>query len=111
MKLLRNQAEFEEWKEFNIFDGDEAGQPREFPCYVRLRVKDWHMEYEEAVYLYRSDIEKMLSDMDAEPPLDAGGLAKKSEPRPIEIGILPDELKDALSGRALITQTSARDEP
>jgi hypothetical protein len=69
MKLLRNQAEFEEWKEFNIFDGDEAGQPREFPCYVRLRVKDWHMEYEEAVYLYRSDIEKMLSDMDAEPPI------------------------------------------
>jgi len=99
MKLLRNQAEFEEWKEGNIFDGDEAGQPREFPCYVRLRVKDWHMEYEEAVYLYRSDIEKMLSDMDAEPPIDAGGLAKKSEPRPIEIGILPDELKDAISGR------------
>jgi hypothetical protein len=69
------------------------------------------MEYKEAVYLYRSDIEKMLSDMDSEPSIDAGGLAKKSEPRPIEIGILPDELKDALSGRALITQTNARDEP
>jgi hypothetical protein len=45
MRLLRNQAEFEEWKDRNIFDGDEAGQPREFPCYVRLLVKDWHMEY------------------------------------------------------------------
>jgi hypothetical protein len=39
------------------------------------------------------------AEFDAEPPIDAE-TAKKSEPRPIEIGILPDELKDALNGRA-----------
>ena len=63
LELLMSQAEFEAWKDENIypFAGDVASQPIEFPCYARTIVQSWNLEEESAVYLYREDIEKMLA--------------------------------------------------
>jgi len=63
LELLKNQEEFEAWKEGNIFSGDTAEQPSEFPCYARTVVQSRPREEECAVYLYRKDVEKMLADM------------------------------------------------
>ena len=63
MDLLINKPAFETWKSGNIFDGDEAAIPAEFPCYVTKEVLNWNCEYEKAIYFYKSDIEKMLDNL------------------------------------------------
>lgn len=63
MKLLKNQQEFEEWKSDKTCKGDKVRNPKLYPCYVYLRVLDWNSEDEESIYLYRTDIEKMLMSL------------------------------------------------
>lgn len=64
MELLKNETDFLKWKKDNISTGDNAEQPMEFPCWVRKEaLYSVYNEDEKAVYLYRSDIERMLSEM------------------------------------------------
>lgn len=64
MFLLKNEAEFNEWKENNIFDDDEADMPDEFPCFVSKEVIDWRYETEKAVYFYKSTLQSMIKELE-----------------------------------------------
>jgi hypothetical protein len=59
MKLLKNQQEFEEWKQLNIGYGCIAEQPKEFPCYVQKMPLNWNMQTIRTEYLYSHDVDKM----------------------------------------------------
>lgn len=63
LSLIKNKDEFDKWKENNIFSGDSADKPVRFPCFARTRVISWNNETEEALYLYREDIQQMLIDI------------------------------------------------
>ena len=63
MELLKDQGSFEEWKSNNIYHGDEAEMPKEFPCYVNKEVLNWNCEYVKAVYFYKDDFESMLKEL------------------------------------------------
>ena len=63
MELLRDNDDFLNWKEANTCDGDEAEPPKEYPCLVLLRVKDWNMQYEVAEYYFKDDIKGYLDDL------------------------------------------------
>jgi hypothetical protein len=65
MKLITCELEFKYWCSENIFYGDEADDPKEYPFFVRTEVKSWNYEEESAVYLYRADLVKMLEEMDS----------------------------------------------
>jgi len=74
MKLLKNQQEFEEWKEIYVSYGDKFITPDYYPCYVVLEIKDWKYEHDEDFYiLYRYDIEKMLMSFSSDTPCCGGG--------------------------------------
>jgi len=62
MILLKNTKDFDAWQKDNLTSHDE---PTEFPCYAYSTVSSWQYEIEEANYLYRRDVEKMLDDMNA----------------------------------------------
>ena len=63
LALVRNKEEFEVWKKGYIYKGDIADDPIEYPCWARTVVTYWDHQGEEAVYLYRSDLERMLEAM------------------------------------------------
>lgn len=62
MKLLKNKEEFEEWKSGE--SGVYAEEPDMFPCYVYKVVHSWGYEEESTIYLYTSNLRKMLSEME-----------------------------------------------
>jgi hypothetical protein len=63
LKLLKNEDEFEDWRENNIFDGDIAHPPKEYPCFVTKIVESWSYEYEKAIFYYKSTLEAMINQL------------------------------------------------
>jgi len=62
-KVLKNESDFLKWKSDNIFDGDTANPPERYPCLARTYVSSWNCQEVSAEYLYRKDVEKLLSEM------------------------------------------------
>ena len=63
MEILKNNDDFIQWKEDNIFYGDIAEDPKQYPCMVLIRVLDWRAEKEEAVYYYKSTFEDYIKKL------------------------------------------------
>ena len=64
-RLLKNAADFADWKSDNIFFGDKASEPERFPCWARTVVLSWNCEEEEAVYMYLEDVAALLASFEA----------------------------------------------
>lgn len=63
IKLLKSKLEFENWKLDNIFLGDEAEDPKEYPCFVNKEVLNWNCEQEFAVYFYKDTLQEMVNQL------------------------------------------------
>ncbi len=64
MELLRSILEWEVWRDGNIFNGDTADIPTEFPCFAFTQVRNWQREEEYAVYYYKGTLEVFLAELD-----------------------------------------------
>jgi hypothetical protein len=64
-RVLKNEADFVQWKEDCIAHSDTAEPPTKYPCLARSFVSDWNYQEETAEYLYREDIAALLAEMDA----------------------------------------------
>lgn len=64
-KILKNEADFLEWKECLSSD-DLTAPPLKYPCIASTKVDSWRYETEEAFYTYREDVAAILAELDAE---------------------------------------------
>jgi hypothetical protein len=63
-RVLKNKADFLQWKEEHIFIGDIAEEPDKYPCLARTDVSNWNYQEETAKYLYREDVAALLAEME-----------------------------------------------
>jgi len=66
MLLFKCKDDWMEWKENHVYDGDEVGEPLEFPCFMYASVLDWDAGVERANYLHKRNLEQMLAELSGE---------------------------------------------
>lgn len=60
MKFLKNKRAWQRWAApFSRSNGGYCKPPVKFPCFVYTVVASFGLEFEQEVYLYQEDIEKM----------------------------------------------------
>lgn len=65
-RVLKNEADFLQWKDDCICEGsDTANPPERYPCLARTYVSNWNYQEETAEYLYREDVSALLAEFDA----------------------------------------------